>query len=208
MLAAAAQLADAKVDAIVWSGTSAGWLGFEADAALVSAIESATSIRATTSVLALNDALCARGFTRIGLLTPYTDDVHHRIIENYRSIGIEVVAETNLGISENFAFAEVPERLIADALTTELAPANPDVLVTFCTNLPAARLAVPTERSTGIPLYDTVSAGVWAGLHMVGADPSPLADAWGSLLATDPAAFRSDHPGGGPADDDRLGDLP
>jgi maleate isomerase len=186
MLVAASQLADARVDVIVWCGTSAGWLGFEADSQLVRAIEETTSIRGTTSVLALNDALTVRRFTRIALLTPYTDDLHSRIVNNFGTIGVDVVAGENLGISENFAFAEVPEPVIGDSLT-KLARARPEVLVTFCTNLPAARLAVPIERATGIPLYDTVTAGVWRALSLAGANPSPLTAVWGSLFGTHPS---------------------
>src|SRR5512141_2147437 len=38
ILAAAELLADAKVDVIGWSGTSSGWLGFEADQRLIARI--------------------------------------------------------------------------------------------------------------------------------------------------------------------------
>ena len=57
ILAAAKLLADAQVDIIGWSGTSSGWLGFEADERLCRSIEEATGIKATTSVLALNRLL-------------------------------------------------------------------------------------------------------------------------------------------------------
>jgi maleate isomerase len=57
MLAAAELLADARVDAIVWNGTSGGWLGLDRDAELCVAIEARTGIRATTSVLALVEVL-------------------------------------------------------------------------------------------------------------------------------------------------------
>lgn len=65
MLAAADLLADAEVDAIVWQGTSGGWLGFEEDERLCASIIDATGIPATTSVLALNDALRAVAARRI-----------------------------------------------------------------------------------------------------------------------------------------------
>ena len=43
-------LADARVGSIVWSGTSAGWMGFEADEELCRAIAGATGVPAGTSV--------------------------------------------------------------------------------------------------------------------------------------------------------------
>ena len=75
ILDAAGQLADARVDVIGWSGTSAGWLGFERDEALCRQLTEATGIPATTSVLALNEILAKTGVRRLGLVSPYTDDV-------------------------------------------------------------------------------------------------------------------------------------
>ncbi len=66
ILAAADLLADAKVDVIGWSGTSSGWLGFDADRRLVERIRERTGIPATTAVLALNELLALRGITRLG----------------------------------------------------------------------------------------------------------------------------------------------
>jgi len=54
LLTAAQLLADAKVSAIGWSGTSAGWLGFPNDERLCHLIQEKFGIPATTSTLALN----------------------------------------------------------------------------------------------------------------------------------------------------------
>src|SRR4029434_4975338 len=56
ILAAAELLADAKVDVIGWSGTSSGWLGFDADRRLVDRIRERTGIPATAGALATHDA--------------------------------------------------------------------------------------------------------------------------------------------------------
>ena len=61
ILAAADLLADARVDVIGWSGTSSGWLGFDADRRLCERIRERTGIPATTAVLALNELLALRG---------------------------------------------------------------------------------------------------------------------------------------------------
>jgi maleate isomerase len=180
ILAAAELLADAKVDVIGWSGTSSGWLGFDADHRLVERIRERTGIAATTAVLALNELLALRGITRIALVTPYTDDVQQRIVANYRRIGIEVVAERHLGISVNHDFALVkPQRLLA--LMREVAEARPEAITTFCTNLHAAPLAEAVEAELDIPLLDTVSTTVWGQLRAAGADPAQLRG-WGRLF--------------------------
>ncbi len=181
ILAAAELLADAKVDVIAWSGTSAGWLGFDADRRLVERIRERTGIAATTAVLALNELLARRGVTRLALVTPYTADVQQRIIANYRALGIDVVAERHLGICINHDFALVePEQL--RALMREVAAARPQAITTFCTNLRAAQLAEQVETELGIALLDTVSTTVWGQLSAVGVDPAAVRG-WGSLFS-------------------------
>jgi maleate isomerase len=180
ILAAAELLADAQVDAIGWSGTSSGWLGFDADRRLCERIRERTGIAATTAVLALNELLALRGIRRIGLVTPYTDDVQERIVRNYAQAGIEVVAERHLGIRVNHEFAAVtPARL--RELIGEVAQASPEAITTFCTNLHAAPLAGPVESTLGVPLLDTVSTTVWGLLRAAGASPAAV-EGWGEMF--------------------------
>lgn len=180
VLAAAELLADAKVDAIGWSGTSSGWLGFERDRVLCRRITERTGIAATTAVLALNELLSLREITRLALVTPYTADVQQRIVDSYRSIGIDVVAERHLGITVNHEFAGVaPERLFA--LMREVAAGRPQAVSTFCTNLSAAPLAQRVEAELGIPLLDTVSTTVWGLLRAAGVDTMAVRG-WGALF--------------------------
>jgi maleate isomerase len=180
ILAAAELLADAKVDVIAWSGTAAGWLGFDADKRLVERITERTGIAATTAVLALNELLALRDIRRLALVTPYTADVQQRIVDNYATRGIEVVAERHLDIRVNHDFALVePAKL--RALMGEVAQAKPQAITTFCTNLRAAPLAEAVEAELDIPLLDTVSTTVWGALRAVGADPGAVRG-WGQLF--------------------------
>lgn len=180
ILAAAELLADARVDVIAWSGTAAGWLGFDADRRLVDRIAERTGIPATTAVLALNDLMDLRDIRRLALVTPYTADVQQRIIENYAARGIEIVAERHLDIRVNHDFALVePVRLLA--LMDEVAQAKPQAITTFCTNLRAAPLAEKLEARLDIALLDTVSTTVWGALRAVGADPAVI-KGWGRLF--------------------------
>lgn len=177
ILAAADLLADARVDVIGWSGTAAGWLGFERDRALCARITERTGIPATTAVLALNELLVRHGITRLGLVTPYTQDVQRRIIANYAALGVEVVAERHLGISVNHDFALV-EPATLYGLMQEVAQARPQAITTFCTNLRAAHLAQRIEDELGLPLFDTVSTTVWGQLRAVGAGAADV-QGWG-----------------------------
>jgi maleate isomerase len=180
ILAAAELLADARVDVIAWSGTSSGWLGFDADRRLVERIRERTGIAATTAVLALNELLALGGVQRLALVTPYTADVQARIARHYREIGVEVVAERHLGICVNHDFALV-EPLQLRGLMREVAAERPQAITTFCTNLRAAAMADVVEAELDIPLLDTVSTTVWGALRAAGADPSAVRG-WGRLF--------------------------
>jgi len=181
ILEAARLLADARVDVICWSGTSSSWLGFERDRQLCARITEVTGIPATTSVLALNEALAASGSRTLGLVTPYVQDVQQRIVENYRGIGVECVAERHLGLAVNFSFGDVePEAL--KTLIREVAGSRPEAITTLCTNLRAAHVVEEMERELGIPIFDSVATVVWKALKMIRVDPRAIGG-WGRLFS-------------------------
>jgi maleate isomerase len=181
ILDAARLLAEARVDVICWSGTSASWLGFEKDRQLCARITEATGIPATTSVLALNELLAAQGARTLGLVSPYVQDVQQRIVANYAGIGIDCVAEQHLNLSVNFEFSEVEPNTLRRMLR-DVAKQRPDALTMLCTNLRAADLVEEMERELGIPIYDSVSTVVWKALKTIGVDTSAV-KGWGRLFS-------------------------
>lgn len=181
IIAAAKQLADAKVDVIAWNGTSSGWLGFERDEELCRQITEATGIPATTSVLALNEILAKTGVKKFGLVSPYLEDVQQRIVANYLASGFDCSAESHLQLKVNFAFSEVDEDTLRRQIR-EVVAHGPEAITTFCTNLHAAHLAEEVEKEHGIPLYDTISTVVWKSLKLAGYDTRQL-KGWGRLFS-------------------------
>lgn len=180
ILDAAQLLADAQVDLIGWSGTAAGWLGFEQDERLCAAIQAATGIRATTSILALNEVLSRMGIHRIGLVSPYTADVQQRIQANYAAAGIDCIAERHLEISDNFSFSEVSPDTLTECVR-EVAAAKPQAILLYCTNLRSAQLAAQWEQAFGIPVIDTTSTVIWKMLRELGRDASQI-KGWGRFF--------------------------
>lgn len=180
ILEAARLLADAHVDIICWSGTSASWLGFEKDQALCARITEVTGIPATTSVLALNELLAAQGARTLGLVSPYVADVQQRIVTNYAGLGIDCIAEQHLDLTVNFAFSEVrPDTL--RRMLREVAKQGPEAITIMCTNLHGAQLVDEMEQELGIPIYDSVSTVVWKALKTVGVESHAL-KGWGRLF--------------------------
>jgi maleate isomerase len=180
ILGAAELLSHAKVGVIGWSGTAASWRGFDTDERLCRRITEATGIPACTSVLALNEILRRTGVRRLGLVTPYLDDVQSKIVANYAGIGIEVVAERHLGLRDNFSFSEVDANTLR-TMVREVATARPDAITILCTNLRGGPLVAELEADTGIPIHDSIATVVWKSLQLVGADTRRIAG-WGRLF--------------------------
>ncbi|WP_069812689.1 maleate cis-trans isomerase family protein [Streptomyces sp. TP-A0874] len=167
MVRAARLLSDAQVDVIAWNGTSGSWLGPEYDRAVCRAIEQATSVPATTSTLAVLAALEAYDVRRLGLITPYTEDIAEAIAANYAAHGFPVHAARHLGRTTNFDFALISEGELERAFH-ELAAGGCDAVAVVCTNLRAAHLARRWEERTGITVVDSVAATLWATLRRTG----------------------------------------
>ncbi|MDH6195575.1 maleate isomerase [Mycobacterium frederiksbergense] len=180
MEAAAVLLATAGVDVIVWNGTAGSWLGTAHDRAITAAITTMTGVRALTSTQACMAAFEALGVRRIGLVTPYPDDMNAKIGECYRDEGITVTAAHGFGLTETTDIARIrPEELLAPA--RQVARSNPDAIAYVCTNLHGADTVEATRTELGMPVLDSVAVTLAASLAMVGA--GPLNRRWAPDLA-------------------------
>jgi maleate isomerase len=166
VLAAAELLVDATVDLILWNGTAASWLGFNRDADMVEAIESATGIAATTAVIALNDRLAALGACRIGLVTPYVETLESRIIANYQGAGFEVAAAERAEMTENTSFAAIAPARIAN-MVRHVAKTPVDAILILCTNLAGASVAGVLSAELGTPVLDSVVVAIEHSLNLL-----------------------------------------
>jgi maleate isomerase len=181
LLRAAELLAHAKVDVIAWNGTSAAWLGFDRDAQLCERIRVATDIAACTSILAFRDLLARTGVRRLGLVTPYLDDVQARIVANWLAAGFACTAERHLGLQDNFSFADVAPEEIA-AMTRAVVREGCDAVAIVCTNMRGAGIAAALEAECGVPVYDSVAVTLFQSLRLAGYDPRVIRG-WGSLFS-------------------------
>ncbi|HEX5145460.1 MAG TPA: hypothetical protein VFV85_00450 [Conexibacter sp.] len=179
MVAAARSLTDAHVHAIAWNGTSGSWTGLEQDEAICAAISAELAVPATTTTLAIVEAVRASGLGRIAIATPYTADVNERIVATYAAAGVEVVASAGLGIVDG---AEMAYPGMDEMRALLRAADHPDAqaIAVVCTGMPAAVLADELERELGKPLLDSIAVTVWKALALVGVDCA--IGGWGALL--------------------------
>ena len=184
MLGPARLLGDARVDVIVWNGTKGASLGFAADRDLCRRIVELTGIAATTSIVALEDVLRRREVNRVAVVSPYTGPYQKKLVDGFARAGFTCVSHACAGIADNLAYSQVTDAAIA-AMVERVADARPQAILTVCTNFPAAHLVAGLEQRLGIPVYDSVSIGVWAALRLAGVDTRG-AGRWGSLFSEEP----------------------
>jgi maleate isomerase len=182
-LGAAQLLAHAQPGVICWNGSRGGSIAFAIDHELCRRVSAATGIPATTSTVALEAVLRATGVARVGLVTPYAQTYQRQVMDVFAREGVPVVAEAGSGLTDNFSYAAVPDDEIVAMMRT-VAATKPDAIVAYCTNFPAAHLVDAMERALGIPVYDSVSIGVWHALRKLGIATAP-GRRWGSLFGRD-----------------------
>ena len=165
-LSAAQKLCDARVDAVVWGGTSSSWLGFERDEEYCKLIEQETGISVTTCVLEMNRKVASLGARRIAMVTPYTDDVHNRILDNYEGLGFLRPTGQNLGGIVSNDFASISPNTLEDMILN-VAKGVPDVIMIMCTNLRGAGVAEDLSKRLGLPVIDSAAATLQAGSRLI-----------------------------------------
>lgn len=182
MVAAAALLADAPLDSIVWNGTSASWLGIERDEELCRRINSSTGVKASTSTLAFYEAFRMMGANKVALAVPYVEELTNKIAENYSKDGFEVVSSASLGQHINHDIGNNSKDSIRDVLRRANSP-DADCIAVVCTNFPATFLIEEMESELGKPIINSIAVTFWKGCRLAGVDP--VIKNWGTLMRGD-----------------------
>lgn len=176
-------LVDAQPGAVIWAGSKGVLVGPETERQLISRLEDATGLPATSSTTALTAFAEREGLERIALVTPYTDAYQSRLVAGFARLGLEVVAERHAGLADNLSYAGTsPDQILT--MATEVArEANgrAQALLAWCTNLPSAPLADDIERDTGLPFIDATALALHDGLKALGA-AVPSVPGWGRLF--------------------------
>ena len=124
------------------------------------------------------------GAKRVALVTPYAPAYQAKVLATFRREGLDCVADACAGLSDNLSYASMTADEIR-AMLRQVAAAQPDAIIAWCTNFLAAPLAAEIERETGIALLNSTALAVWHALRMLGIETAP-ARAWGRLFG--PAA--------------------
>ncbi|MCD6503739.1 MAG: aspartate/glutamate racemase family protein [Euryarchaeota archaeon] len=161
-------LSDAKVDVIVFgctSGSFIGGLGY--DTKITQEIEESTGIPAVSTSTAVLDALRTINARKIGLATPYIDEVTLKEKEFLEANGFKVVKYKGLGIKENTKIGSLgPEE--AYRIAKEVYTQDVDAVFISCTNFRTIEVIDALEEDLKIPIITSNQASMWAALRKIG----------------------------------------
>ena len=175
-LPAARDLGTARPDVVVFGCTSAGALrGNDYDTQLCAEISELTGAPTVSTIGAVRTAIEASGAASIGVITPYVEALNDKIRASIEADGTRVAAIAGLGITDNFAIAEVgPDEIVAfahRALGQLAADGGIGLAFASCTNFGAMAVRAAIARRLGVPVFTSTQAVLAAA---VAALPQPV----------------------------------
>ncbi|CAM04141.1 maleate isomerase [Saccharopolyspora erythraea NRRL 2338] len=168
-LPAARDLGTVSPDVVVFGCTSAGALrGSDYDARLCAQISEVAGAPAISTIQSVRHAIRATGARRIGVVTPYVDELNAKIKSSIEDDGIEVVRIAGLGITENFTIAQVPRDTIVEFTVATLSDVDVDLVFASCTNFGAMAAIPGITRALGLPVVTSNQAVLAATVASAG----------------------------------------
>lgn len=157
---AAATLATVRPDVVVFGCTSAGALrGNAYDAELCDRIAQQTSATVISVIASVRGAVSRSGAARVGVITPYVDELNEKIRASLEEGGeVGVVDIVGLGIDHNFAIAEVGPAEIVEFAVTSFARRPIDLLFASCTNFRAVEALGDLSTALDVPVVTSNQA--------------------------------------------------
>lgn len=166
---AISDLRSARPDVMVFGCTSAGALrGNDYEAELISRIAGETGARTFSVAASVRHTIRAAGGRRVGVITPYVDSLNEKIRESLEADGLEVAGIRGLGITDNFAIAEVEPERIAEFASECFTASDIDVLFTSCTNFRAIDAREEIRVALGVPVVTSNHAALISVLDHIG----------------------------------------
>ncbi len=167
---AISDLATTRPEVMVFGCTSAGALrGNTYEAELIARIAAATGAETFSVAAAVRRTILSRASRRVGVITPYVDSLNEKIRQSLEADGVGVEAIHGLGITDNFAIAEVqPARIVSFAQEC-FEGSDIDLLFASCTNFRALDAREEIQEALGVPVVTSNHAALLVVLDQIGA---------------------------------------
>ncbi|CAN5821306.1 hypothetical protein BH23CHL8_BH23CHL8_17390 [soil metagenome] len=189
MVRATGSLLMARPGVIAYACTSGSFTsGLAGERQLRETIEQAGAAQAVTTSGALLDALAALGVERLGIGTPYTDELAGRLREFVAEAGYQPVSLVSMGLEGDIAAVQ-RQRVLELAARADRPEA--DAVFLACTNLPTFDLIGVLEAQLGKPVLTANQVTMWAALRAIGCEPAPSVAGQRLFVAAPDAAHPS-----------------
>jgi maleate isomerase len=163
-------LRTARPDVMVFGCTSAGALrGNAYEAELIKRIADETGAETFSVAASVRRVIREAGGRRVGVITPYVDSLNEKIRQSLEDDGLEVAGIHGLGITENFAIAEVEPSRIAEFASECFEGSDIDLLFASCTNFRAIDAREEIHAALGVPVVTSNHAALAVVLDQIGA---------------------------------------
>jgi maleate cis-trans isomerase len=165
--AAAAQFANAPLAAIAFACTGASYFAGPAEeAAIVARMAAARGVPVVTAGQAVRDALRALSARRIGLVSPYPDDLTRAAIRYWEALGFEVVRVAGSTLREGvFHPIYAMDGAGAEAALVALDPSGLDAIVMLGTGMPTLRPILAQGDKLGVPVLSCMLCLAWRSVE-------------------------------------------
>lgn len=178
---AAQGLVSIRLGVLAFGCTSGSFVGGKGhDAGLISRIERATGVLATTTSTAVLRALRTLGVRRIALATPYTDEVNAIEVRFLEDHGFQVTRALGGGLT-GVADIQECEPHVAYRRAREVDDDRAEAVFISCTGLRTIEVLAPLEADLGKPVISANQATFADCLRILGVGEAPLG--FGSLFA-------------------------
>jgi maleate isomerase len=161
--AALRDLATTRPDVVVFACTSAGMLrGNDYEEQLIARIGERTAALPISVAAAVRKAIATRGAQRVGVFTPYVDELNDKIRASLEEEGLAVAAIHGMGITANFEIGAVEPERIAGFASETFDRAGIELLFVSCTNFRALEARERIEQDLEIPVVTSNHAALEA----------------------------------------------
>ncbi|MBV9861542.1 MAG: hypothetical protein JO267_05280 [Alphaproteobacteria bacterium] len=178
-------LGTAKVELVVLLQTSASLFDEDYDDAAVRRMSAAAGVPAVTSAQAVGRSVRALGARRVGLVSPYSEEVNARARHYFETKhGLEVVALEGFAASDAYMIGQLGPENAREAFARIDRP-EIEAFIVPGGNFPTIAAVPGWEREFAKPVVTTNQAAIWAAVQALA--PGETLPGLGSLLERSPA---------------------
>ncbi len=174
-------LGTARVELVLLAQTSASVFSDDYDSLVTERMRTGAGVPALTSAQAVGRAVHALGVRRIGLVSPYSDDVNARAARYFATQhGLQTMALEGFRATDAYEIGNLAPTLAVEAFKRISTP-EIEAFVVPGGNFPTLLSVAAWEAEFGVPVVTTNTAAFWGMLHAF--DAVAGLDGFGRLLA-------------------------